>query len=79
MRCTATTGTEAITTYVRLNNTTNYLVATAAVSTTAKAFNNGAMSIPVVAGDRIELLCTVPAGMTTLPTVMSFYGSVYIE
>ncbi len=64
--------------YVRLNNTTDYLIATLAVATNERVFSNTGLSIAVVAGDYIEIKGVQPT-WTTNPLTTIYGGYVYIE
>jgi len=78
-RADATAGTgESVSIYIRVNNTTDYLLATVSNSNAQKVFLNTALNIPVVAGDYIEMKLVTPV-WTTNPTQVSIGGTVYIE
>jgi len=64
--------------YVRLNNTTDYLIATLGVATNERVFTNAALSIAVVAGDYIEIKGIQPTWATN-PATTIYGGYVYIE
>lgn len=64
--------------YIRLNNTTDYLVATVGTSAQERVFSNSALDIPVVAGDYFEMKMVNP-GWATNPLVVTYAGYVYIE
>ena len=70
--------TEAWSLYVRVNNTTDYLIATVSAATNERVFSNTALSIPVVAGDYIEIKSTSPIWATN-PLTVIFGGSIYIN
>lgn len=75
----ATAGTaEAWPVYVRLNNTTDTLVESTAVSSTFRTWTNTSLSIAVVAGDYIEMKAVNPAWVTN-PANVRFGGVIYIE
>jgi len=64
---------------LRLNNTTDTLITSAAVMTSAdNAFNNASLSISVSAGDYLELKITTPTWATNPTTVRCSY-SLYIS
>jgi len=69
---------ENVSVYVRLNNTTDYLVETVGVSNSYRLFDNAALSIAVVAGDYIEIKMVCPTWSTN-PSTVSLGGVVYIE
>jgi hypothetical protein len=62
---------------IRLNNSTDTLVAQVAHNVAASVYSNTALSIAVVAGDYIEFKWTAPA--TTAPTNVSADFVVYIS
>lgn len=62
---------------IRLNNTTDTLVANAAHNTGTTIYSNTSLSIAVVAGDYIEFKWTCPA--TTAPTAVTTDFVVYIS
>lgn len=64
--------------YVRRNNTTDYLIATLAVSANERRFSNAALSIPVSAGDYIEIKGVQPTWATN-PATCIYGGYIYIE
>lgn len=64
--------------YVRLNNTTDYLIATLGAATNERVFSNTSLSIPVVAGDYFEIKSVQPTWATN-PLTTTFGGYVYIE
>lgn len=64
--------------YVRLNNTTDTLIATLSVATNERVFSNSALSIAVVAGDYIEIKFINPTWATN-PLTTIFGGYIYIE
>lgn len=75
-----TTGTaQNITVSVRLNNTTDTLVATVGAATAVRDFINTALSIAVVAGDYIEIKVVTATPFTTPPAGITFGGTLYIE
>lgn len=69
---------EAWSLYVRLNNTTDYLIATLSAATNERVFSNTGLSIPVVAGDYIEIKMVNPLWATN-PLTTIFGGYLYIE
>jgi hypothetical protein len=64
--------------YIRINNTTDYLIATVGVSASERIFTNSALNIPVVAGDYFEIKGVQPT-WTTNPATTIYGGYVYIE
>lgn len=64
--------------YVRLNNTTDTLIATLAVNTAERRFSNTALNIAVVAGDYIEIKFINPTWATN-PNTTIFGGYLWIE
>ena len=64
--------------YVRLNNTTDYLIATVGAATSERVFSNTGLSIPVVAGDYFEIKGVQPTWVTN-PLLTVYGGYVYIE
>lgn len=64
--------------YVRHQNTTDYLIATLAVSASERIFSNNALSIAVSAGDYIEIKGIQPTWATN-PLTTIYGGYVYIE
>jgi hypothetical protein len=64
---------------IRLNNTTDTLVATVGAATAARDFINTALNIAVVAGDYIEIKVVVATPFTTPPSGITFGGTLYIE
>jgi hypothetical protein len=64
--------------YIRLNNTTDTLIATLGVATNERRFSNTALSIAVVAGDYIEIKFINPTWATN-PLTTIFGGYIYIE
>lgn len=64
--------------YIRLNNTTDTLVATVAAAASERIFSNTGLSIAVVAGDYIEMKTVNPAWVTN-PLTSIWGGYIYIE
>jgi hypothetical protein len=64
--------------YVRVNNTTDYLIQTLGVSQSERIFTNSSLSIPVSAGDYIEIKGVQPTWVTN-PLTTIYGGYVYIE
>lgn len=64
--------------YVRVNNTTDYLIATVGAATSQKNWDNLALNIPVSAGDYIEIKTTTPAWATN-PGNVTLAGNVLIQ
>jgi hypothetical protein len=61
---------------IRLNNTTDYSVATVSLATQERRWSNGAMSVPIAANDYIEMVFTNPTWATNPVTVV---GGGYIK
>jgi hypothetical protein len=74
---TAGTG-EDISLYVRLNDTTDTLVAGVGTSAQTRVFSNASMSVTVAAGDYIEMKMVCPAWATN-PTTTAIGGLVYVS
>jgi len=64
--------------YIRVNNTTDTLIATVGLAAKERIFSNAALSIPVVAGDYFEIKMVNP-NWATPPATTYFGGFVYIE
>ncbi len=64
--------------YIRLNNTTDTLIATVGVGAAEKVFSKSDLSIAVVAGDYFEIK-NVPPAWVTNPTSTICGGYVYLE
>ncbi len=62
---------------IRLNNTTDTLVAQVAHNTNPSIYSNTALSIAVAQGDYIEFKWTAPA--TTAPTAVTAEFTVYVS
>lgn len=69
---------EAWSLYIRKNNTTDTLVATVSAAATERVFTNSALSIPVVAGDYIEMKSVQPTWVTN-PLTTIWGGYLYVE
>jgi hypothetical protein len=69
---------EAVSMYVRVNNTTDYLIATLSVSANERVFSNTALSIPLATGDYVEIKC-IPPIWATNPLTWITAGYLYIE
>jgi hypothetical protein len=63
---------------IRLNGTTDYLIAAVAAAANERIFSNTALSIAVVAGDYIEIKSVQPTWVTN-PLTSIFSGYIYIE
>jgi hypothetical protein len=74
---TAGTG-ENISAYIRVNNTTDYLIATVGNTAAVKDFTNAAMSVPVAAGNTIEIKLVCPTWATN-PATLALGGVIYID
>jgi hypothetical protein len=64
--------------YIRINNTTDFLIATLSVATNDRIYSNSLLDIPVVVGDYIEIKFVNPTWATN-PLTTIFGGYVYIE
>lgn len=65
--------------YIRVNNTTDYLVSSKiATDTNSNYFSNNALSVPIADGDFFELKLVTPA-WTTAPTSCRSFISVYVD
>jgi hypothetical protein len=69
---------EAVSMYVRVNNTTDYLISTLSVSQNERVFTNSALSIPLAVGDYVEIKCIPPIWVTN-PLTFICGGYIYIE
>jgi hypothetical protein len=69
---------EGISTYIRLNNTTDTLVSTLYNTYSNKIFSNVGLNISVIQGDYIEIKTVTPAWVTN-PSDVRIGGTVYIE
>jgi hypothetical protein len=69
---------EAWSLYVRLNNTTDTLIATLSLNTSERKFSNASLSIAVVAGDYIEIKSVQPTWATN-PLTCIYGGTLYVE
>jgi hypothetical protein len=64
--------------YVRLNNTTDYLIQTVGVSASERVWSNTNINIPVVTGDYVEIKMINPAWVNE-PANITFAGYLLIE
>ncbi len=64
--------------YIRLNNTTDTLIATLSLATSERVFSNSSLAISVVAGDYFEIKFINPTWATN-PLTTIFGGYIYIE
>jgi len=64
--------------YIRVNNTTDYLIETIGVSASERIFNNGNLNIPVNAGEYFEIKAINPTWATN-PLTTIFGGNIVIE
>lgn len=69
---------EAWSLYIRLNNTSDTLIATVSAAASERNFSNTSLSIPVVAGDYITIKGVQPTWATN-PATTIYGGYVYIE
>jgi hypothetical protein len=64
--------------YIRVNNTTDYLIETIGASASERIFNNETLNIPVVEGDYFEIKAINPTWVTN-PLTTIFGGNIVIE
>jgi hypothetical protein len=64
--------------YIRLNDTTDYLIATLALATANRLFFNDALDIDLVYGDFFQIKFVAPAWATN-PTGVGYGGYVFVE
>jgi hypothetical protein len=69
---------EAVNMYVRVNNTTDYLISTLSVAASERVFTSSALSIPLAVGDYVEMKC-IPPIWATNPLTFIIGGYIYIE
>jgi hypothetical protein len=69
---------EAWSFYIRLNNTTDTLIATQSVATSERVFSNASLNIAAVAGNYFEIKCVCPTWATN-PLTSIWGGYIYIE
>jgi hypothetical protein len=69
---------EAWSLYIRLNDTTDYLIATLSVATGERLFTNTSLNIPVVAGDYFSIKGIQPTWATN-PLTTTYGGYVYVQ
>lgn len=69
---------ESISVYIRVNDTTDYLVAAVGSATAARVFSNTGLSIPVTAGDTFSFKVVFPTWATN-PTSVSFTARVVVS
>ncbi len=69
---------EAISIYFRLNDTTDYLIATVATINQIRHFVNTTLNVPVNAGDFFEIKIVFPI-FATLPSGTNFSGYLNFE
>ncbi len=70
---------EGINIYIRLNNSSDTLIATVGSADVSKIFANVALSLGVAQGDYIEIKVITPTWGTNPATVIALTGVVYIE
>ena len=75
---TATGTNEDISMYVRLNNTTDYLIATVGAATALRTFKNTDMNVPILDTDFIEIKIVTPIWVTN-PQGWCSQGTILIE
>ena len=64
--------------YIRLNNTTDYLIQTVSLAVSERIWSNSSLNIPVVAGDYIEIKMINP-NWGTKPTNTIFGWYIYVS
>lgn len=69
---------ENVSIYIRLNDTTDYLIATVGNTNAIKQFQNTGLSVPIAVGDFIEIKVVCPTWATN-PTVVAMGGMLLIE
>jgi hypothetical protein len=69
---------ENISVYVRLNDTTDYLIATVGTTGRERTFSNAAIDITVAAGDYVEIKWVSPTWATP-PTSIRVGGYLLVE
>jgi len=69
---------EAWSLYVRVNNTTNYLIATVSAATNGRVFSNTALNITVASGDYVEIVSVQPTWATN-PNGTVFGGRIMVN
>lgn len=69
---------ESISVYIRVNDTTDYLVAAVGSATAARVFSNIGLNIPVTAGDTFSFKAVFPTWATN-PTNVSFTARVVVS
>ncbi len=75
----ATAGTaENVSVYIRINNTTDYLIQTVGSTAAVKQFTNASLDIPVNAGDTIEIKIVCPLWATN-PATLALGGVIFID
>lgn len=72
-------GGQSFSIYVRVNNTTDTLIATIGAATAEKIFSNAALNIAVNAGNYFEIKVVTPSWSPDPPTGVVLSGYVYIE
>jgi hypothetical protein len=70
---------ENVSLYIRVNNSTDTLVATVGQATASREFSNTGLSISVTAGDYVEMKFVTPNPYATPPAGFTFGGTIYIQ
>ncbi len=70
---------EAWSLYIRMNGTTDYLVATVSSTSAIRNFNNQALNIPYVDGDNFRMILVNPLTWSTVPTAVVSWGNLKIS
>jgi len=69
---------ESITAYIRVNNTTDYSIASVATTAATKLFTNTSLNISITAGNYVQIKVTTPTWATN-PTTASWGGYFVLE
>lgn len=64
--------------YIRVNNTTDYLIETIGLATNERTFNNESLDIPILAGEYFELKSINPPWVNP-PLTTTFAGNILIR
>ena len=69
---------EAVSIYVRLNNTTDYLIGAGSFDAVERVFSNTALGVPLIIGDYVEIKVVCPVWVTN-PTTVYIAGYLLVE
>lgn len=61
--------------YIRINNTTDYLITNTITNNTANIFSNTSLNISVNAGDSVIIKWTTPSSWSTTPSGVTLFGN----